>query len=198
MWRMREVLQVRDSILGVAQRRFTHYGYPKTTMAEIADECDMSTGNLYRYFDGKLELATHIASNHITDIQERLQPILTCNFRTAAQRLEEYMLHGMRYSYDLLKNQPKLLEMVQIVAVARPRFQIRSELREKKHIASILRDGKEKGEFAIKSAEEMAGNIQTATLKFRYSPVFAPQKLEELEKELKNILHLILNGILPR
>ena len=34
-------------ILEAASDRFLHYGYGKTTMSEIAKDCNMSTGNLY-------------------------------------------------------------------------------------------------------------------------------------------------------
>ena len=44
-------------ILDAASRRFLHYGYGKTTMSEIAQDCNMSTGNLYRYFPSKLDIA---------------------------------------------------------------------------------------------------------------------------------------------
>ncbi|MEZ5914966.1 MAG: TetR family transcriptional regulator [Parvularculaceae bacterium] len=34
------------AILDAASRRFLHYGYGKTTMSEIAGDCNMSTGNI--------------------------------------------------------------------------------------------------------------------------------------------------------
>jgi hypothetical protein len=49
-----------QKILDAAKRRFMHYGYSKTTMAELAVDCDMSPGNLYRYFAGKLDIAEAI------------------------------------------------------------------------------------------------------------------------------------------
>jgi len=44
-------------ILEAAERRFAHYGYGKTTMAEIAQDADMSVGNLYRFFRNKEAIA---------------------------------------------------------------------------------------------------------------------------------------------
>ena len=35
--------------VAAAKKRFTHFGYGKTTMAEVAADCDMSPGNLYRF-----------------------------------------------------------------------------------------------------------------------------------------------------
>ena len=49
--------EIATQILDAASRRFLHYGYGKTTMSEIAKDCNMSTGNLYRYFPSKLDIA---------------------------------------------------------------------------------------------------------------------------------------------
>src|SRR6185312_4666037 len=54
---------VRDKIVEAAKKRFSHFGYGKTTMAEIATDCGMSPGNLYRFFPGKLDIAEAIASD---------------------------------------------------------------------------------------------------------------------------------------
>ena len=48
---------VRDRIIHAAKCRFSHFGYGKTTMAEVAGDCAMSPGNLYRFFPGKLRVA---------------------------------------------------------------------------------------------------------------------------------------------
>ena len=37
--------EIATQILDAASRRFLHYGYGKTTMSEIAKDCNMSTGN---------------------------------------------------------------------------------------------------------------------------------------------------------
>ena len=42
--------KIRQVILNKAFSRFGRYGFGKTTMAEIAKDCEMSPGNLYRYF----------------------------------------------------------------------------------------------------------------------------------------------------
>ncbi|MEE9229856.1 MAG: helix-turn-helix domain-containing protein, partial [Acidobacteriota bacterium] len=40
----------RREILQAARRRLEHYGYEKTTMAEIASDAGMAVGTLYQYF----------------------------------------------------------------------------------------------------------------------------------------------------
>ena len=48
--------KVRQRILEKAFSRFGRYGFGKTTMAEISKDCEMSPGNLYRYFKSKKDI----------------------------------------------------------------------------------------------------------------------------------------------
>jgi TetR/AcrR family transcriptional regulator, repressor for uid operon len=43
----------RDRILEAAERAFVAHGFHAATMQHVADEADMSAGNLYRYFPSK-------------------------------------------------------------------------------------------------------------------------------------------------
>ena len=47
------IAQQRERILNAAKACFVANGLPRTTMREIADNADMSLGNIYRYFANK-------------------------------------------------------------------------------------------------------------------------------------------------
>ena len=66
---------VRARILLAAEERFVRYGFGKTTMAEIAADCGMSAGNLYRFFDNKGDIATASASQWLAALEARLSTI---------------------------------------------------------------------------------------------------------------------------
>src|ERR1700704_3998121 len=48
--------EARDAILAGAFRLFSRKGYAATTLTDIAREASMSTGNIYIYFNSKLEI----------------------------------------------------------------------------------------------------------------------------------------------
>ena len=52
--------EVRDRIVAAAEVVFAADGYDKATMAAIAREARVSTGNVYRYFGGKQALFEHL------------------------------------------------------------------------------------------------------------------------------------------
>ncbi|MFN9357805.1 MAG: TetR/AcrR family transcriptional regulator, partial [Alphaproteobacteria bacterium] len=76
---------VRGNILEAARKRFLHYGYAKTTMAEIASDCSMSPGNLYRYFPGKLDIAEAICTEAGEYAVARLREVTRRPSRTARE-----------------------------------------------------------------------------------------------------------------
>ena len=54
----------REAILNAAAERILHYGYNKTTMSEIAADCGMSPGNIYRFFEAKIDIGEEMARKH--------------------------------------------------------------------------------------------------------------------------------------
>jgi AcrR family transcriptional regulator len=51
-----------DRIVRAAHRHFRHFGYGKTSMNDIAAACRMSAANLYRYYPGKLAIASAVVA----------------------------------------------------------------------------------------------------------------------------------------
>ena len=192
---MAEADQIREKIIHAARERFRHYGYPKTTIAELADDCAMSPGNIYRFFKGKIDIAVEIARREALSAVDVLDKVLACPHRGSRQRLEEVIFADLRYTYHLLENQPKTLEMAQIVVNDRPQFQIESLRRERRLFQRILHEGAASGEFSIDNVPAATIAIHAATTKYRYAQLFTNQSLEELERELAQVLTLLMRGL---
>ena len=193
---MKETDPIKEKILEAARARFGHYGYPKTTIAELADDCSMSAGNIYRFFAGKIDIATEIARRETLEAMRRLEALVNCPYRTARQQLEEIIFTELRITYHLLENRPKVLELAQIVIKERPYFQLDRTRRERRLIARVLQDGIKTGEFQIESVARTAAAIQAATLKYRLGQLITDQPLEDLERELSEVLTMVVRGIL--
>ncbi|MEL7231063.1 MAG: helix-turn-helix domain-containing protein, partial [Pseudomonadota bacterium] len=65
---MNDKTDTRQQILDAAMDRILHYGYGKTTMSEIARDCGMSAGNIYRFFASKLDIAEAMARKYNMEI----------------------------------------------------------------------------------------------------------------------------------
>lgn len=193
---MSEADLTREKIVDAARQRFRHYGYPKTTIAELAEDCAMSPGNIYRFFKGKIDIAVEIARREALSAIDVLDSVLACPFRSSRQRLEEVIFADLRYTYHLLENKPKTLELAQIVINDRPQFQIESIRRERRIFQRILHEGKVSGEFRIDNVPATTIALHGATIKYRYAQLFTNQNLHELERELAHVLTVLMRGII--
>lgn len=188
----------REKIIDAAVNRFSHYGYGKTTIADLAGDCAMSSGNIYRFFKGKIDIAVEIARREALSAVEILEAILECPYRDSSQRLVDLVFADLRYTYHLLANEPKKLELAQVVMQERPHFQIESLRRERRALQRILKEGVAAGEFQIDNIAHTTTALHAATLKYRYAQLFTNQTLDELERELAHVLTLVLRGLKAR
>ncbi|MBX3242164.1 MAG: TetR/AcrR family transcriptional regulator [Chitinophagaceae bacterium] len=62
-----------ELITEAALRRFTHFGFNKTTFSEIAKDLGISQQSLYYYFPDKKSLIAKVASNVMTALLEEIR-----------------------------------------------------------------------------------------------------------------------------
>ena len=68
---------VRDAILAGAYRLFSERGYAATTLTDIAKSAGFSPGNVYIYFDSKLDILYAIYDPWLRERIERLEDELS-------------------------------------------------------------------------------------------------------------------------
>jgi AcrR family transcriptional regulator len=189
----------RDRILAAAAKRIKHYGYGKTTMAEIASDCAMSPGNIYRFFEAKIDIAEAMARQAQHEQNARLGAIARRKTAPADKRLRDILVTRLRENAATLERDEKLVEVAEILKKERPLFHHEQAALERVFLAEVLRDGVEEGVFRRVDIEFTAEMIQVATLKFAFPSladaggVHAP--LPKLERELDGVLSLIIAGL---
>ena len=186
---------VRGNILAAAKKRFVHYGYAKTTMAEIASDCNMSPGNLYRYFPGKLDIAEAICTEAGEYAIAKLRDAMRRPGRTAKERLRDFLFADMQLTYDQLEFDKQVFEMARVVSSERPQFANRILALNRALLSEILAAGNASSEFVIEDVVFTAEMLQSATMKFRYPQMHSKLSYENLQRELDGVLHLLLNGL---
>ena len=187
-----------DRIMEAARRRFSHYGYAKTTMAEVATDCHMSPGNLYRFFPGKLDIAEAIARADERARLSDLETLLHAPASSARARLHEFFFSELRSTYRKFEHDPQALEIAQLIALNRPAFGNERVATERRMIAEILEYGTRNGEFSIPDCVYTAEMVHSAMLKFRFPQRWTHASLATLERELDGVLALIMDGLTPR
>jgi AcrR family transcriptional regulator len=195
---MAEKDTVRSQIVDAAKKRFSHFGYAKTTMAEVATDCCMSPGNLYRFFPGKLDIAEAIATEDYTKHLEVLRKIAVTPGKNARERLHDLLFEELRRTYHKLEKDPRAFEMARVISTERVSFANWMLANERKILVELLEESERRGEYVPPGDKEViAEMIQSATMKFRYPQLWSKLTLPALERELEGVLQLIVNGLCP-
>lgn len=152
-----------ERILESAERLFRHYGYGKTTVADIARDLGMSPANVYRFFTSKEQIHQAIcgrmlaASLHLAIGISKL-PL------PAAERLRRCILEQHRLTMETMLDEQKVHEMV-IVAIERDWHVIEKHVDRLHHVyAGIIREGIEAGEFSKRDPESAAKCFGASTV----------------------------------
>lgn len=188
----------RDRILHAASARIMHYGYGKTTMAEIAADCGMSPGNIYRFFEAKIDIAEAMARKHYAAEQAILSAIARRKDKPVDWRLREVFLTRLREGYEMINANAKILEVAEVLARERPLFSNQNLAAERVFISALLDEGVQAGVFQQTDTEFTAEMLQSAMMKFSVPQLFSQLTLPRLERELEGVLDLVLNGLYMR
>ena len=192
---MSEKIDTRKQILEAARERFMHYGYAKTTMSEIARDCEMSAGNIYRFFASKLDIAEAMAVQFNNETADHFRRIAN-NDVPAPARLYQFFSFALEETYKKIDEDAKILEIAEILRKERPTFLNGQLAEERVFIVRILTDGMDAGLLrSLDAPYETAEMIQSALMKFRFPQAYSALKLDRLRFELKGVMELLLAGL---
>lgn len=185
-----------DKILKAASERIRHFGYAKTTMAEIAADLRMSAGNLYRFFASKLDIAEALAKER-REVEFKLYAaIVQRSDLSAREKLKTVLMDDAERIRATSTDQPRIVEISDIIARERPGFWANSLAEERVYLREILNEGIAKGEFEpVQDIDRLADTIQSAIYKFRTPSFSSRMSEEELKRDLGAVLDIVLSGL---
>jgi AcrR family transcriptional regulator len=139
-------VETRARILKEAERLFRHFGYSKTTVADIADACGMSSANVYRFFASKSQINEAICNLIISDLEGQLRTIAIAD-APASERLTRFIELIARHTVETFVQEKKVHDMV-VVALEEQWGSIERHLQvTTAMIADIIASGIASGEF---------------------------------------------------
>lgn len=192
---MNEKLDTREQILHAAMERIKHYGYAKTTMAEIARDCDMSAGNIYRFFASKIDIAEAMARKLNMEINAQ-NAALVRSKGTPTEKMRLFHRTALTKTFEKLDNDAKVLEIAEVLARERPMFANEELAQERVYLVQLLEQGiAEKAYAPMENPHFIAEMMQSATMKFRYPQLWSRLTLPKLERELEGVMDIILAGL---
>ena len=183
---------VKERIVAAAGQRFSHYGYSKTTMAEIAADCQMSVGNLYRFYDNKENIAVEGARGCLIAKAEVCERAAVAT--TGMDALRAYFIMRLRHLHAFVLETPHMHELVQLISGKHADLLAQFEQRAIAALEAILLAGIASGEFRTCDARVRAADLFHACNKYNM-PICMGAPVALLEAELNSLLDLLYDGL---
>ena len=113
----------RESIIEVALKRFIHFGFNKTTFADIARDLGVSQQNLYYYFTDKKKLVAAVVNSVIEEYMNKLTCILAEKGSLTKKLMglvdakefffEKYYMLSVDHAQEAFYNRQELAELME-------------------------------------------------------------------------------------
>lgn len=171
----------RGRILDVADRLFSHYGFGKTTVADIARDLGMSPANVYRFFGSKLEIVEAIATR-LLDARHEHNLAIVAAPGTATERLMRFFTENYRLNVETFTADPKAYEIVE-VAMTEQWQTIADHLVKMTDILEMLiRDGVAAGEFPPQKDLRRSAALSRQAFVSLFHPTLLVQCADDVER----------------
>lgn len=189
----------REAILKAAADRILHYGYNKTTMSEIAADCGMSAGNIYRFYQSKIDIAEAMTREFSKKTRAFLEDIIRDAARSPSRKMHDFFISRLEMTFRVFEANPKLMELAEIMGRERPEFFAEERAQERMQIERILDEGRDSGDFALPTDLTITADlVQCAMMKFRVPQLWTTEQLDALRPELAGVLNLVFTGLSAR
>ena len=188
--------EARMKIVDIARNIFTHFGFKKTTMEEIAQATRKGKSSIYYYFNSKEDVFKAVVEKEAEELKEELYKKIA-DTEDPIERLKVYITVRMRKLnkltnfYTALKSD--YLSHFEFIEEIRKSY----DLDEVRVVAGIIQEGIEKGKFSVNDPHLSAVAIVTA-MKGLEVPMFLSKEHGNFEARMSNLIDFLFYGIVKR
>jgi AcrR family transcriptional regulator len=186
----------RQQIIEAAIEHFQHYGYSKTTIADLAKSIGLSTAYIYKFFESKRAIGEACCSIYQGRIAASLMTIAN-EKRPASERLRRIFLDVTRSHADLFVRDRRMHDIVASAVEERWQSVLDQDANLIQLIRVLVQEGREAGEFERKTPmDETCRAILLAMEPIRH-PVLLKQRMDTLEEDATVMANLVLRSLAP-
>jgi AcrR family transcriptional regulator len=188
--------EARTKIIDIARNIFTHFGFKKTTMEEIALATRKGKSSIYYYFNSKEDIFKAVVEKEAEELKAELYKKIA-DVEDPIERLKVYITVRMRKLnkltnfYTALKSDyMSHLEFIEQIRKSYDQDEVRV-------VAGIIQEGIERGKFSVEDPHLSAVAIVTA-MKGLEVPLFINKEHGNFEARLDSLVNFLFYGIVKR
>jgi TetR/AcrR family transcriptional regulator len=195
-------LQKKDLIKQSAARVFSHFGYHKCTMDDIADQIGIKKNTLYYYFDSKESIFNEILNDEVNALLNELKLIANQNTRVY-KKLTNVFSKLLNYGKERSKVYSISLEIfIEIGEIINESF-INFKKLITDEVAGILKNAIDTGEIKKHDYHQLADNLMETLRAFEYreyrsnksKATVGEVELKDIEDRMNFITKIIIDGL---
>lgn len=185
----------RESILNVADKLFSRFGFYKTSMDEIAKIARKAKGSLYYHFASKEELFKEVVSVEIENFKKHLNKIVNNEELSSSEKIKQYFIKRM----EVLSISTNYQETLKADFYEQFHFidELRSELEawEKDKLKTIISNGIENNEFSpIKEIDILLDMFIMVSYGLEV-PFFLQDKYKHYSPYFESLIGILTKGL---
>lgn len=188
--------EMRQRILAATEARFRHYGYNKTTVADIAGDLGISPAYVYKFFASKLAICEAIVGEMVNRVGAQLEAVAHLD-QPASERLRLLYKTLLEQSVGLYFQERKLHDLIRVGMDERYAAVDRLKARMRTAARTIVEAGRASGEFEQRTPiADVVDGIWISLVPFAH-----PSVLEhlidnvDLDRHARHMADLALRGM---
>lgn len=187
---------VRTQIVEAAEQHFSHYGYEKTTVSDLAKSIGFSKAYIYKFFESKQAIGevicAHCLNSIITSVKEEV-----AKAPTPSVKLRNLFKSLVSSSVELFFQDRKLYEIASFAASEKWPPTITYEEEIKQILQMIIREGRETGEFERKTPIDETVDAICLVMRPFINPLLLQYNLDLAEEAPSLLSALVLRSLSP-
>lgn len=187
---------VRDQIVQAATEFFGHYGYEKTTVAELAKAIGFSKAYIYKFFKSKQEIGEVICTNRLRMIMDIVEARIA-GATSSSEKLRNLFRAVIDANSDLFFHDRKLYDIAASATVEQWPSTVNHTNQLKNILTGIINEGRLNGDFEKRSPlDETADAIFLVLLPY-INPIQLQYSLDITPQASQLLPSLILRSLMP-
>lgn len=188
--------EIRDQIVAAADKYFSHYGYDKTTVSDLAKAIGFSKAYIYKFFESKQAIGEAICRNVLGTIGRAVDEAVTLP-GTPTEHFRRMVDARVAKSLELFFTDRKLYDIAAHAASERWQSTIDHNARIEQVLREVIVAGRQAGEFERKTPlDDTCRAILLALAPFT-NPLLLQYNLDVAEQGSRDVTALILRSLAP-
>jgi len=187
---------VRTQIVEAATEYFAHYGYHKTTVADLAKAIGFSKAYIYKFFESKQAIGEVICSNRLKIMTDTLDQAIA-ELSSASEKFRCMFKVIFETGSTLFFQDRKLYEIAATSAGERWPSVRAYEAHAMTLITQIIREGREQGEFERKTPIDEAASAIFLVMRPYINPLLLQYSLDLDASATTQLASLVLRSLAP-